>query len=278
MARSADRVDLRRSIERHYDSLALLYRAFWGEHIHHGLWLSPSDPPRQAQVQLVEHLADRARIRNQERVLDVGCGYGATGRWLSGRFGCHVTGITISQAQARLARRLNARAVPGGRVSVLRGDAAYLPFARESFDVLWIIECIEHLSDKRRFVEDAARLLRPGGRLALCTWQRGEASHPTDPLVQAVCDAFLCPCLATSAEYRSWCADVGLEILRVEDLTAQVSPTWEVLVRRLGRPWLAPLKLLVRGDVRRFVDGFQIILEAYRSRAMSYGLLVARRP
>ncbi|NIR28354.1 MAG: hypothetical protein GWN84_03305, partial [Gammaproteobacteria bacterium] len=78
----AERPDLRHAVERHYDSLALLYRLFWGEHVHHGLWPARGGSPRDAQIRLVSHLADRAGIAGGERVLDVGCGYGASARWL----------------------------------------------------------------------------------------------------------------------------------------------------------------------------------------------------
>ena len=208
----------------------------------------------------------------------MGCGYGESGRWLSGRLGCRVTGITVSRRQARLAQRYNRRGGHIDRIRVVRADAAQLPVDTSAFDVVWVVECIEHLSDKRRFLHEAARVLRPGGRLALCTWQRGEGISAGEPLVQEVCDAFLCPSLATAAEYSGWCVEAGLEVLRLDDLTAHVSATWHILIERVGRPWLAPLRLLVGRDVRRFINGFPTIAAAYASGATSYGLLVAAKP
>jgi tocopherol O-methyltransferase len=269
--------ELRRSIERHYDSLAFLYRTFWGKHIHHGLWLDGPSPPRLAQEQLVSYLADRAEVREGEEILDVGSGYGASGRWLSHRFGCRVTGVTISRKQARLARRYNERYGHAGRTQVVRANAADLPFAAGSFDLVWVVECIEHLADKRRFVRETARMLRPGGRFALCTWQRGEGIEAAEPQLREVCEAFLCPSLASAAEYRAWCEAAGLEVRCEENLTPHVRATWDILGKRIGRPWLAPLRLLVGRRVRRFVAGFPVIASAYDSGAMSYGLVVAAK-
>ena len=275
--RSEASSDLQGSIERHYDSLSLLYRTFWGEHIHHGLWLAGSGSPREARIRLVSHLAGRTGIQNGERVLDVGCGYGAPARWLADHLDCQVAGITISRKQARVARRENARRGYGARIAIVRADAAALPFADPAFDVVWVIECIEHLTDKQRFIAEVARLLRPGGRFALCSWLH--AGDPAgDRLVAEVCDAFLCPSLATAQEYRSWCESAGLEIRCEEDLTPQVKATWETLIRRTRRPWLRPLVALLNPSARRFVEGFPTIAEAYESGAMTYGLLVAARP
>ena len=267
---------LRDSVERHYDSLAFLYRTFWGEHIHHGLWTAADDSPRIAQVRLVEHLAELARVARGSRILDVGCGYGASGRWLAANLDCRVTGITISSAQARRAIRLNRRLA--ARPQVVRGDAAALPFAADMFDVVWVIECIEHLVDKRGFVRAIGRLLKPGGRFALCGWERDRNASSDDRLVRDVCDAFICPALSSTEEHQSWCADAGLEVLVVENLTCRVRPTWDVLIGRVENPWLAPLRWLVGREIRRFAAGFSTIAEAYDSGAMRYGLLVAARP
>lgn len=209
-------------------------------------------------------------------MLDVGCGYGASGRWLAER-GCRVVGLTVSQRQARIARRLTARRGLGRRAAFLRADASDLPFVPETFDLVWVIECLEHLPDKRRFLREAAGLLRPGGRLALCTWQRAaNVSDDADP-VKAVCDAFLCPGLATPSEYRSWCEAAGLGVIHFEDLTEAVRRTWDVLNGRVGRWWLAPLRPFLAPELRRFLSGFTAIARAYDSGAMSYGLWIAVR-
>lgn len=270
---------MREAVERHYDSLSLLYRAFWGEHLHHGYWTEPGESPRSAQEGLVALLAKRAGVRPGEEILDVGCGYGASGRWLAERLGCQVVGITLSRRQARFGSRRNRRLPPESRPRVLRADAAYLPFGAARFDVVWVVECIEHLQDKEAFVQAAARLLRPGGRLALCTWLRGERLGVAgESLVAEVCGRFLCPSLATTSDYVRWCRDSGLRVTVAEELTDRVRPTWDVVARRIGRPWLAPVKTLLSPSNRRFVDGVPVMTRAMDSGALPYGLLVAERP
>ena len=253
---------LRRSIQRHYDSLALPYRTFWGEHIHHGLWESDDDPPLAAQERLVSRLADKAQLQPDERVLDVGCGYGAPARWLTARLGCQVTGITVSKAQARLLQKHNRRTFRENPTPVVRADAAVMPFVDGAFDAVWVIECIEHLFDKQRFIAKAASMLRRGGRFALCTWQRGGGVPANDPQVRDVCEAFLCPALASAEEYRVWCEAAGLDLVCAEDLTGRVRKTWDILMGRVGRPWLGLPKLLLGSDTRRFLRGFPHIFKS----------------
>src|SRR2546427_497885 len=86
----------------HYDRLALYYRFFWGEHIHHGYW-EADEAPEDARVRLVARLAAFAGVPPGARVLDVGCGFGGSALWLARDRNCRVTGVTISPVQARRA-------------------------------------------------------------------------------------------------------------------------------------------------------------------------------
>ena len=94
-----------------------------------------------------------------ERVLDIGCGSGATLRWLkdSGRCGVGV-GVEMVESAAALAReRLD---------EVFVGDANVLietAFALRSFDLVLCLDVLEHLVDPWQFVSKVQRLVKPGG-------------------------------------------------------------------------------------------------------------------
>jgi tocopherol O-methyltransferase len=94
------RVDLDH-IRKHYDRLPFLYRFLWGEHLHHGYW-DVNQSAAEAQVRLMEVLAERAGVVRGSHVLDIGCGVGGSAIWLAKRFDCKVTGLTISPVQARM--------------------------------------------------------------------------------------------------------------------------------------------------------------------------------
>jgi SAM-dependent methyltransferase len=96
-------------------------------------------------------------LRKRQRVLDVGCGAGATLRWLSDR-GHDAVGIDSSSASLAHASRL----VPAATLQ--RGDAARLPFEDASFDGVLLLDVLEHVDDAAALAE-AHRVLRPGGWL-----------------------------------------------------------------------------------------------------------------
>src|SRR5579871_5804039 len=166
----------RKAIRRHYDLATPFYRMLWGPHIHHGLW-NGDETPRQAQRQLTERLALEGRIRRGDAVLDVGCGMGGSSLHLARQFDCRVRGLTLSPVQRFWATMSALTRGLRGRVRFDCQDAESARFEPESFDVVWSIECTEHLFEKAAFFRNAATWLRPGGRVAICVWLAGDEPH-----------------------------------------------------------------------------------------------------
>ncbi|HYH86777.1 MAG TPA: methyltransferase domain-containing protein [Pyrinomonadaceae bacterium] len=264
------------SVRDHYDRLSAFYRALWGEHIHHGYW-EDGETPFAAQVKLVERLAARARVPPNASVLDVGCGLGGSSLWLARNLGCSVLGLSISPVQVALATERARAEKLDDRARFKVFDANRLGLLGETFDVVWVIECSEHLADKARFILDCARALKPGGALALCAWLK--ADPPASPgharLVTEVCRGMLCPQLASARDYTGWMRACGLERIEAEDITRHVEGTWARCASIVGRP---EIKLMLRATderTRRFVESFAAIRRAYSVGAMAYGMFTA---
>src|ERR1700680_2084082 len=96
--------DKQRVIE-HYDVVSPYYRSLWGEHLHHGYWIRGDESKEKAQLQLIEHLAQLASVKPNSDILDIGCGFRASIRYLSKQYRASVTGITISSVQVEMAKR-----------------------------------------------------------------------------------------------------------------------------------------------------------------------------
>lgn len=110
----------------------------------------------------------RLDVRSGQRLLDAGCGegrhcFGALAR------GAHVVGLDLdAESLRRAAGALATSARERRRLgAMLRGDAFALPFAAESFDAVICAEVMEHVHDHRAAARELARVLRPGGRLAV---------------------------------------------------------------------------------------------------------------
>jgi cyclopropane-fatty-acyl-phospholipid synthase len=119
----------------------------------------------EAQRAKLELVASKLALEPGMRVLDVGCGWGSFAIHAARHHGVSVTGVTLSPAQAELARERAAEAGVGAQVEIRLADYRQLP--RSSFDAVASIGMAEHVGDSQidRYAQSLFALLRPGGLL-----------------------------------------------------------------------------------------------------------------
>lgn len=232
----------------HYDDLDHFYRDVWGEHVHHGLWLSGRETREEAVRQLAELVAREADLQAGRQVCDIGCGYGATARLLAQQFGAAVTAITLSPAQHAFAMTVPPPTSAPNPIYLL-GDWLTNTLPAESFDAAIAIESAEHMPDLAAFFREAQRVLRPGGRLVVCGWLSCANPSPLQRrrLLEPICREGRMPCMGTASDYERLAGESGFMVTRVQDLTRRVSPTWP----RMACTFCA--KLLLRPRYVRFL-------------------------
>ena len=116
---------------------------------------------------LTHRLGKLAGIQKEDRVLDVACGRGTSALAVARSFHCRVLGVDLGLRSIREAVVAARNGTVSGSAAFVAGDAESLPFQGGPFDVA-LCECSMNLfPEKARGVAEMARLLRPGGRLAV---------------------------------------------------------------------------------------------------------------
>ena len=141
--------------------------------------LAPADQFHSGGKGATERLARLAALRPGMRVLDVGGGLGGPARTLAVQFGCHVAVVDLTESYVRAAAALTARLGLSDRVTHRIGDALALDVEAGLFDVVWTQNSGMNIADKERLYAGFARVLRPGGLLALQEPMAG----PVQPVV-----------------------------------------------------------------------------------------------
>jgi SAM-dependent methyltransferase len=140
-------------------------------------WYLGSRTRHYMAVRRFREVLERAALEPGLRVLDIGCGW-AFGSWWARSLGCEVCGIDLAHDQLAWAHR----ALDGGpALRLTQANACALPFRAAAFDRVISVETLEHVfrPDRERVYAELARVLKPGGRLALST------PNPASPIEAA---------------------------------------------------------------------------------------------
>ena len=208
---------------------------------------SPSDSLDDAQVTKLDLVCRKLRLHPGERFLDVGCGWGALVMHAAKCYGATALGITLSEAQATLARERIAAAGLADRCRVEILDYRGLP-PNETFEKIASIGMVEHVGEDRlpTYFASLARALAPGGLLLNHGIVSVEATRPKgwrDRIERRLWrrDAFIdqyvfpdgqiVPLHSTIAAAEG----AGFETRDVESLREHYAMTLRAWIARLGR-------------------------------------------
>jgi len=272
----------------YYDETWFDYRVLWlnpdNLAVHFGYTDSNTRTHTDALKNMNRVLADRVQVKPGERVLDAGCGVGGSSLWLAKERGADVVGITLAARQVAKARGYAARRGLTHRVHFEVADFTATPFPDASFDVVWAVESLCHAARKAAFYQEAARVLRPGGRGVVADFVR--SGRPLDPTGERLLHEWLTgwavPDIDTPGEHTEHLGAAGFVDTRLDDVTAHTRPS----LRRLYRMayWTYPLAFYgyVKG-VRSAVQHGNVIAsirqyQALRHGAWFYSILSATNP
>lgn len=217
-------------IAHYYDRLDQHYRIVWGSHLHHGLWQAPDDKPQQATIHLIDYATQWLRLGSTSHIADVGCGYGATANYVSERFGCAVTGYTLSRKQCQMGEAMGL----ASKVKLKEVDWLAAALQPSSFDGIISLECLCHVPNKRRFLSRVQHALKPGCRAVITALAVTSDVHPIlkKTLLSPLCQKAQISNLGTSSNLELWARNSGLHVIKNANLTQKVRRTWPTIIAR----------------------------------------------
>ncbi|MCO5315262.1 MAG: cyclopropane-fatty-acyl-phospholipid synthase family protein [Solirubrobacterales bacterium] len=155
----------RQAISHHYDVSNRFYRLILGPTLVYSCayFESPDDSLEEAQTRKLDVICRKLRLEQGERFLDIGCGWGSLVMHAAANYGVQAVGVTLSEAQAELARERIREAGLGDRCEIRIQD--YREVGDGPYDKIASVGMFEHVGSSMldRYMETVAALGRPGG-------------------------------------------------------------------------------------------------------------------
>jgi cyclopropane-fatty-acyl-phospholipid synthase len=226
----------RRAVSFHYDvsndffrlwlDQGMSYSCAYFEHARAGI--------DEAQEAKLRHTCGKLRLRPGQRLLDIGCGWGALAIFAARQFGIRVTGVTLSQRQAELAAERVRAAGLGDRVSIELKDYREVRVP-EPFDAIVSVGMSEHVgaAGLPGYFKRAGELLQPGG--VFLNHAIGEGARPPQRIGSSFINEYIFPDseVPPLREVAGAAELAGFEVRDVENLREHYALTLRHWFRRL---------------------------------------------
>lgn len=214
----------------YYDHCHKDYQLAWGvdrnQAIHYGFYEPGVRGQDEARRNSNRVLARELSVRAGDFVIDAGCGVGGTCIWLAEQLDARVLGVNIQPMHLDVARRHVEMRGLAERVSFAQRDYCELPTSDASVDGLFSLEGVAHAPDKVRFLKEAARVLKPGGRLVVFDYftRPGPLSERETRDRARFMHGWALPDLPPAEHYQKALLGLGFQDIAYRDVTRNVLP------------------------------------------------------
>ncbi len=215
-------------IIRYYETCESDYRLLWHlseQHaMHYGYWKEDTALLRDALRNMNDFVLEKLNIQSGNRLLDAGCGIGGTALYAARKYGCAVTGITLSPKQCAKARILSIQKNLSDKVSFEIQNYTQTSFGNHSFHGIYGIESICHASSKSHFLREAFRLIIPSGRLVVADFFKTAHAerHSDEECLRKWAETWAVPDFAETELFIEEAKKEGFRLITNENITERI--------------------------------------------------------
>jgi len=250
----------------YHDNMVTMLELIWGEG-----YMAPGGPGNVAK------LLDGTHPRGK-RILDIGCGIGGPALEMARTHDAEVVGIDLEQPLIDRARAAADRCGVAGQCSFLTVEIGPLPFDNASFDIVVASGALTQINDKASLLDEAHRVLRPGGHMTCYEWMKSDAELSDDMRYWFKLEELTYE-METLAQFGRHFENAGFVDVRTTDASdwyrEEARREYELIK---GSLYDKMVELLGSDDAKHFVEDWRAMVVVCDSGEMRQGYCRGRRP
>lgn len=252
------------------------YATVWGgEDIHIGIYNTPDESIFDASHRTVQKLAETITNLNADSyVLDIGAGYGGAGRYLARTYGCKVACLNLSEIQNERNHQMNKEQNLSHLVEVIDGSFEDIPYAENTFDVVWSQDAILHSGNRRLVMEEARRVLKPGGEMVFTDPMQSDDCP--EGVLQPILDRIQLATLGSVAFYRQTALELGFTDVQFTPMVEQLSTHYGRVRQELESRYDELAQVISKDYLDRMIRGLGHWVDGGNKGYLNWGILHIR--
>jgi 27-O-demethylrifamycin SV methyltransferase len=273
-----------------YNSITDAWKYILGENFHWGYFSSPDVSLADATDALIDQMAALGNFSAQTKILDVGCGVGNPAFYLHRKFGCDITGISISEKGVYQAEEESKKRGYQEKVRFRVANALDNGFDDNAFDIAWVMESSHLMKDKKKLFAECYRVLKPGGLILLCDIMLRRSYTAADLLDYlrrlklgyfsdsvSFIRSFGTVRMETFEFYQNTARDAGFDDVKFVDISEQVEPTIDCWRGNIAANKRRILETISPSQIKSFIQAIELSTASFEMKLGGYGILKASK-
>ncbi|MEO0116093.1 MAG: methyltransferase domain-containing protein [candidate division WOR-3 bacterium] len=242
----------------------LLWEAVMGEQIHSG------------GPEATDFLAKKIGLKPGQVVLDICSALGGPARHLASKYGVYVKGLDATKTMLAKARERTTAAKLDHLIEYYEGNALDLPFKKETFDVVWGQEAWCYVTDKNRLIQEAYRVLKPGGKIGFTDWIITGKITPEE--LEPLYDSMAFPYMETFEGYQELLKKNGFKVLEALDQTEEFAKCFDEYYHKVTGELKPTIEKNFGPDLYKFAENLVTIWrKAAHEHKVGRGLFIGQK-
>ncbi len=258
------------------DDAEEFYSRVWGgEDIHIGLYKDDKEPIFDASRRTVEKIAEQLNPQRVWNILDLGAGYGGTGRYLAAKYGCRVESLNLSEVQNERNRRMTAEQGLTDLIKVTDGSFEQIPSEDETFDAIWSQDAFLHSGNREAVIKEAARVLKSGGDFIFTDIM--QADDCPEGVLTPVYARIHLDSLGSPSFYGKVTADYGMKEIAFLDHSEQLPNHYGRVLSEITERYDEITQYCSKEYIDRMMEGLRHWINAGKNGHLRWGILHYRK-